>query len=317
MKFQLGAMSTGDILDRGIKLLFSRLGTFYFLNLFIQSPAILFQFLILESTLSRDVTPLLYYLVSLVCSFVAMGAVLKVVEQEHIGNRIGIGTALAFALSRSILLIAAALVYVVVIGACLLPGACLVSSVVREASSLGAIIAALIVGTLVSLPALAVAMMYALQSQAVALEGYGPISGLGRSRELSADYRWRLFAIVLIKYALIFIVYIALGMAIRMLPFEREYLYLGLAIETLLNLLFSSYGTICLTLAYFDLRTRKEGFDLELAACSGDARELNKDEDDESRDRPLHLPLWDRVIDRELDLRHERDDDPRRDTTEP
>ena len=35
---------------------------------------------------------------------------------------------------------------------------------------------------------------------------------------------------------------------------------------TLLNFLVQTYSAICFTLLYFDLRIRKEGFDLELAA---------------------------------------------------
>ena len=34
----------------------------------------------------------------------------------------------------------------------------------------------------------------------------------------------------------------------------------------LLNILVQTYATICWTLLYFDLRIRKEGYDLELAA---------------------------------------------------
>ena len=43
MKFPLGEMSAGDILDRGIKLLFARLPTFYLINLMVLAPAILVQ----------------------------------------------------------------------------------------------------------------------------------------------------------------------------------------------------------------------------------------------------------------------------------
>jgi hypothetical protein len=37
-------------------------------------------------------------------------------------------------------------------------------------------------------------------------------------------------------------------------------------LSTLLNFLVQTYGAICFTLLYFDLRIRKEGYDLELAA---------------------------------------------------
>jgi hypothetical protein len=37
-------------------------------------------------------------------------------------------------------------------------------------------------------------------------------------------------------------------------------------VDQLVNILLGSYVAICMTLLYFDLRIRKEGFDLELAA---------------------------------------------------
>jgi hypothetical protein len=37
-------------------------------------------------------------------------------------------------------------------------------------------------------------------------------------------------------------------------------------VSSLLQILVQTYGAVCTTLLYFDLRIRKEGFDLELAA---------------------------------------------------
>ena len=38
------------------------------------------------------------------------------------------------------------------------------------------------------------------------------------------------------------------------------------AVSSLVSILIETFSAICLTLLYFDLRIRKEGFDLELAA---------------------------------------------------
>jgi hypothetical protein len=55
MKFAIGAMSAGDVLDRGLKLLFARLPTFYLIHLIVLLPAFLFDLAepLLESGPSR------------------------------------------------------------------------------------------------------------------------------------------------------------------------------------------------------------------------------------------------------------------------
>lgn len=39
MRFQIGAMTVGDILDRGLKMLLLKLGTFYVINLIVLAPS--------------------------------------------------------------------------------------------------------------------------------------------------------------------------------------------------------------------------------------------------------------------------------------
>ena len=46
----------------------------------------------------------------------------------------------------------------------------------------------------------------------------------------------------------------------------KERKVLQTLVTALVNILVQTYGAVCLTLLYFDLRIRKEGFDLELAA---------------------------------------------------
>src|SRR5262249_22357332 len=54
MKFRIGEMTVGDILDRGLKLLFSRLGTFYTINLIVLLPVLAFQLAMPELGLASD-----------------------------------------------------------------------------------------------------------------------------------------------------------------------------------------------------------------------------------------------------------------------
>jgi hypothetical protein len=44
-------------------------------------------------------------------------------------------------------------------------------------------------------------------------------------------------------------------------------------VTSLISILFSAYQAVCLTLLYFDLRIRKEGYDLEVAAAPEQSKE--------------------------------------------
>ena len=54
MKFPIGAMSVGDVLDRGLKLLLARLPAYYLINLIVLSPLIILQAFILPSVIGSD-----------------------------------------------------------------------------------------------------------------------------------------------------------------------------------------------------------------------------------------------------------------------
>src|SRR5581483_2589617 len=43
MRFEIGAMSVGDILDRGLKILLARLPVYYFISLIVQLPVLAVQ----------------------------------------------------------------------------------------------------------------------------------------------------------------------------------------------------------------------------------------------------------------------------------
>lgn len=265
MKFQLGAMSVGDILDRGLKLLFQRLGTFYGINLLVQSPLILYQVAVALAGISTGqrgiglviLGSLAAIVVTMVVSAFGTAAVLKVVEQEYLGRKIGMGSALTFAFSRFLPLIAVALIYGLVIG----------------------------VGfVLLIVPAFIFMCMYAFGSQAVVLEGVGPIKGMDRSQWLTKNYRLRVFGILLLIGIVNFVVTGGLAVALQfVLPnsamvrdaagqlvmqiIPMNYV-IDTVVTTLVSILISTYLTVCLTLTYFDLRVRKEGYDLELATTA-------------------------------------------------
>lgn len=110
---------------------------------------------------------------------------------------------------------------------------------------------------------------WAFWTQAIVLEGTGILAGLRRSAQLVSGSRWRVIGIYLLLQV-IQVVLVAIpstfasGLQAALPP------NIGLALSNLISTIFTmllypiSLGTF--TLLYFDLRVRKEGLDLALAA---------------------------------------------------
>lgn len=267
MKFEIGAMSVGDILDRGLKIFTARLPTFYAINLLVLSPVILFQIAtpaVLFGAESGPASPevLLGFLCAtmgvllLILILVPIGqaATLYVIGQEFIDERVGVGAALQFALKRWLPLLGASIVVGLAVGVgmvlCLIPG--------------------FIFWT-----------WFAFAAQVVVMEGLGPIDAMNRSKDLGSNSFGRVLGLLLLMFAILLVVWFINNILNQVFqPLEvvptssgprivlRSYgLYVTAQIVNfLLSVAAQSYMAICVTLMYFDLRIRKEGFDLELAA---------------------------------------------------
>src|SRR5262249_22508902 len=99
MKFRIGEMTVGDILDRGLKLLFSRLGTFYTINLIVLLPVLAFQLAMPELGLASDEYKLLIglwisLLLTLLLFPIGTAAILHVIGKEFVDEPVTIGAAL-------------------------------------------------------------------------------------------------------------------------------------------------------------------------------------------------------------------------------
>src|SRR5262245_49400635 len=98
MKFPLGEMTVGDILDRGLKLFTARFFTLFTIYLIVQAPLLVVQVIITpdlidghEPTNVQSQLRLLgntagLALLSILLNIIAMGATLHVVSQEYIGE---------------------------------------------------------------------------------------------------------------------------------------------------------------------------------------------------------------------------------------
>jgi hypothetical protein len=139
MRFPLGAMTVGDILDRGLKLLFARLPMFYIISLIVLFPVILLQFAIPFLTAGDEngkLDPmalmasaglgLAVLLMAVILQPIGTAAILYIIMQQYAGKKASIGEAFSFALSRFPSLLGASILAGLIIGigflCCCIPG---------------------------------------------------------------------------------------------------------------------------------------------------------------------------------------------------
>lgn len=269
MRFPLGQMTVGDILDRGLKLLFVRLPAFYAINLVVLSPLIAYE---IVAPLLIDMAPaagdptaalgavgvgLVALFITLILQPVATAAILHIVMREYVGKSASIGEACGFALTR----------FLSLLGTSILVGL------------------AVAVGTLLCLiPGIYFGVAFALASQVVVLEKLSGAGAMNRSQQLVSGYWWRVFGVLLLAGLANLAVQVGVGLALESALPSRQLVPVGggvrvvvdetnhivnTVVTQLVNILFATYIAVCTTLVYLDLRIRKEGFDLELAAGGG------------------------------------------------
>jgi len=259
MKFQIGSMSVGDIFDRGLRILLGRLGVIYLLGLMALAPMIVYVLVmpLLFSSGNLSVAGLLFlfaFLLVVILQQIASAAILRVIFEEYIDRRISLDQALNYAFGR--------------FGALL--GTSILSGIVVFLYSL-----------LLLIPGIVCAMSYAFVAQVVVLEGLSGSAALDRSHRIALGYRWRIFGILLLLGIMHAVIVNGLGGVLQIVlpPYETVRTTLGAVpninyfnyfmvnlVTQLLDVLVNAYLMVCITLTYFDLRARKEGFDLELAA---------------------------------------------------
>lgn len=259
MKFPLGAMTVGDILDRSIKILIARLGTFYSIHLLVSAPLLVLNFIHPFVQEARGPAAGMAFLlgilvVNLILQPIETAAALYIIAQEFVDQHATIGSAFRFAFHS----------FGRLLGASILVGVCVG------------------VGTVFCIvPGILFMLWYIFVGQVVVVEGRRMQDALNRSKELGAGYRGRVFGLLVLMLALQFGFSMVAGVIqVVVLPTYENVStafgvvqkinvanhFINVILTYLVAILAGSFATVCWTLCYFDLRIRKEGFDLELAA---------------------------------------------------
>lgn len=299
-------MSIGDLLDRAITIYRRNFRTLVAIAAIVDVPLLIVQivaaviaFPVDFTTFARrstssafDTSFLTYFLVVGIASIIASiasvfehGAIITVISEVFQSASIGIREAYARAFRRGWAMLGALIMigalYLGIIGAIFVPffallvGAGGATSVGAAPATAGLMaILAFAVFCLGLIPAIVLFNFFQVKwlfsTQAIMLEAKGARAGLGRSWRLVRGSFWRVFGIDLITNIFIGIVTLTPAYAISftaiLFPSPLVSTVLNTTVGILIGIFVTPIRIAILTLLYYDLRIRKEGFDLELRA---------------------------------------------------
>jgi hypothetical protein len=232
--YELRPLGVGEILDRSITLYRGHFGILFAVAAVCQGPAAVLN---LYVTLGGGVIrhPVVWGAAAVISVFgylLAAGATLRVISEAYLGHAPVLGEALRFAVRKMWPLFVAG-----------------------GTSALLSWLASL----LLIVPGIIVGCGYAVVSQVVVLEPLErPIHALRRSWALTKGDKGRAFAIGFVTFALVLVPAAFIGFVLHAAPVA------GGVLGQLLDLVIRPVIACAFTLFYYDLRVRKEAFDLEL-----------------------------------------------------
>lgn len=267
----LRPLSAGELLDLSFGLFRRLFGTLVVIQLICMALPFLLNVYVAGTGSAASAPALFGGLISFVLSALASAATAVAISGSYLDHPVRATEALQRAVPRlGPLLVVSLLVGLLVLLASLpffLLFAGAAFSVTRTgAASSGLVIFSMVVGLAsLSLP-LIVASGVAVSTPVVVLEEVGAMEALSRAWFLTRGYRLRIAGLLFVCLILILIPYMALlalgGALSAALP-------IWIAVVALLGRLLLTPILYCLlTLLYYDLRVRKEGFDLEMLAAS-------------------------------------------------
>jgi hypothetical protein len=260
---QLRPLSVGEVLDASFKIVRQSFGTLAGCVLVVALPLNIINTLITASasddafdfesstttgtgfaTGTEVAGTLLTTALSLVLMSLASAACFRAVSGIYLGESPTVGDSLRFAMSRVVPVIVLSLLY----GLGLIP----------------AFIALII-------PGIWLAVAWSVSFPALLSEGIGPVEALGRSFRLVKGRWWPVFGALLVMYLLVAVISGILGALlgatlIAAVDNEAVAAVFYTIVNTLSSLITLPLMAAVLTVLYFDLRVRKEGFDLQLLA---------------------------------------------------
>ena len=238
--YQLRPLSFGELLDGALVLLRRHFGLVLSIAVVCEGiPTAMDVYIDLTGGASLNSgLSLLDRLLTLVGSVLVTGATVRVVSEAYLGRSPLFGDAMRFAGSR--------------FGTIL--GANIMSGILTFLATLALVI-----------PGIVVACGYSVAAEAAALESGSSSEALRRSWELTKGFRWKALGLGVVSIGLILVVYVGAGVLGGILGGVMGGLDMVLAVlGACVSLLIYPVISCVFTVFYYDLRVRKEGFDLEM-----------------------------------------------------
>ncbi len=238
--YQLRPLSIGEILDGALVLLRRHFALVLGIAVVCEGiPTAMDVYIDLTGGGSQNPgLSLLDRLLTLVGSVLVTGATVRVVSEAYLGRTPLFGDAMRFAGSR--------------FGTIL--GANIMSGFLTVLATLALVI-----------PGIVVACGYSVAAEAAALESGSASEALRRSWDLTKGFKWKALALGVVSIGLILVVYLGAGVLGGIMGEVVGGLDAVLAVlAACVSLLIYPVISCVFTLFYYDLRVRKEGFDLEM-----------------------------------------------------
>ncbi|MGH7567488.1 MAG: hypothetical protein ACREL9_00750 [Gemmatimonadales bacterium] len=239
--YTLRPMSTGEILDGAFALLRNHFGTLFGISIACQGIPLCLG-LYVEFAGGITERPGLYFLsqlLSVLGYLLVSGATVRVVSQAYLGQEPQLGEALAFAAGKMWGIFVSGLAATIVICLALL---------------------------LLIVPGIIVACGYSVVVPVVVLEELdSSTDALSRSWTLTKGFKGKAFVLWLAVVALMIVVGLGMAFFVGLAAFLAPALtVVAVAALSVVTLLVYPLTSCVFTLLYYDLRVRKEAFDIEL-----------------------------------------------------
>jgi hypothetical protein len=235
MTYEIRAMSFAEILDTGFRLVRNHFALLAGIGLVLYGPLAVLQELIGSPTPGQIDAPsavgaIAFVLLLATLSPIAQGAMALAVGDAYRGRSITVGSAYRASFRRALALA----------GTFLLMGLGVLLGVV-----------------LLVIPGLYLAVAWMLATQIVMLEGIAGSSALSRSRELLRSHMWRALGITVLAVIVMGVISTVLQLLVSGIPIVRS--VASAIAQSVAMAFYTGVGVVL----YFDLRCRKENFDLE------------------------------------------------------
>jgi len=234
--YELRSLSLGEILDGALAIYREHIGILVSIVIICQGlPAIMSVYIDLGGgTIGHPLLWLGAFVLSGLGGLVAAAATVHVISEAYLGRETPLGDALLFAWGKIVRLFLAGIAKYVLI---------------------------FLAGLLLFIPGIVVMCGYAVVTQVVVLENLpAATDALGRSWQLTKGYKAKAFRLGVVVFLLIGLPLLVAGVLASFYPVLFEITVVG---GQVLQLLLYPIVACAFTLFYYDLRVRKEAFDLE------------------------------------------------------